>query len=402
MKNKNVLRVGIAGGEFKNKGAEAMLLTTAASFRENFPNVEIYAWVVSPEFTEARSHHLIPVRRHTGKSAQRSLFNRLAGKASSLLLYSRLHAIVDVGGYQFGDPWGPAKKLQDRTMVLKILKRLGTRLFYLPQAWGPFELPGMRSAIRDVIENCEVAYVRDRVSLAEVVKAVGLDHPHVRSAPDIAWNFPVGDRAFARQILAELGIRPNAECPTICLTPNLRVYERAAGTGLDNQYLKALVGMIHHFTSVWGGKVLLLGHEMLPDNSRVMDDRSLCELLLSSFSKNPSVVHLNQYLPAAVIKAVIGECQFVVSSRFHCLIAGLSQGIPSAAVGWSHKYDELMAEVGLAGNVLSWSDDWTSVAAKLDKLWQGRDEQARILERSVPGLKRRAGASLENVVSMLK
>lgn len=34
----------------------------------------------------------------------------------------------------------------------------------------------------------------------------------------------------------------------------------------------------------------------------------------------------------------------VIGSRYHSLVAALSCGVPCIAIGWSHKYAELMAE----------------------------------------------------------
>ncbi|MBI1178620.1 hypothetical protein GC207_14400 [bacterium] len=395
------VRIGISGGEFKNKGAEAMLLTTSRAVRDVFPRAVLYAWVAPTEFAEARHHGFVPVRRYTGQDGGRSAVNRVLGKMRTLLLYSRLHAIVDVGGYQFGDPWGPADKFKSRAKVLRSLGPLRPRIYYLPQAWGPFELPGMADGIRGIIENCNLAYVRDRVSMQAVEGAVGRDHPHIRSAPDIAWNFPAADASAGTRLLAQLGFTAGSGRLTICVTPNLRVYERAQGSGLDNEYLQALISMISHFLERWDAQIVLLGHEMLPDNSQIMDDRSLCDLIVQAFAGNDRVAHLNRYLPAGEIKSVIGRCQFVVSSRFHCLIAALSQCVPAAAVGWSHKYDELMAEAGLGGNVIQWAEGTAAVKARVDEILGARDQQQAILAASVPVIKESAAASLRAVAAGL-
>ena len=44
------------------------------------------------------------------------------------------------------------------------------------------------------------------------------------------------------------------------------------------------------------------------------------------------------------LKSVLSDYLFVVGSRYHALVAALSNSTPVIALGWSHKYDELLAD----------------------------------------------------------
>ncbi|MEM4217351.1 MAG: polysaccharide pyruvyl transferase family protein, partial [Candidatus Methanomethylicaceae archaeon] len=46
------------------------------------------------------------------------------------------------------------------------------------------------------------------------------------------------------------------------------------------------------------------------------------------------------------LKGILGTARGVISSRFHALVGALSQDVPALAVGWSHKYPQLMEEFG--------------------------------------------------------
>ncbi len=41
------------------------------------------------------------------------------------------------------------------------------------------------------------------------------------------------------------------------------------------------------------------------------------------------------------------SCDVLLTSRFHAMIAGLCLAIPTVVVGWSHKYEEVLAEFQL-------------------------------------------------------
>lgn len=53
-------------------------------------------------------------------------------------------------------------------------------------------------------------------------------------------------------------------------------------------------------------------------------------------------------MDAEEIRAWIGQCRFLVTSRFHAMIFALSRNVPVLLIGWSHKYQEVMEQFGLS------------------------------------------------------
>ncbi len=56
------------------------------------------------------------------------------------------------------------------------------------------------------------------------------------------------------------------------------------------------------------------------------------------------------------IGGLIQKCHFVITSRFHAMVAALGAGIPVTVVGWGHKYAEVMASFGLEDYVLDFRE----------------------------------------------
>jgi len=387
----------ITGGGFINKGAEAMVLTTAHAIKKRFKNVKIFIPVESQSSIKARENGLIPVKKDNIKSKLGRLFNKIR----SAYLYLKCKTFIDVGGYQFGDPWG--EKLAERKAIMvKRCNRLGNQVFFMPQAWGPFSSPGIINTVRSIIETATLSYVRDKTSMSEVKKIMGKDTSKVRFAHDIAWNFQGAELDLGRKLINDIGLTANKNKLIICVTPNLRVYERFEGIGHKNKYMQFLKKIVEHLCLKFSAEVILLGHELRQNNSIINDDRILCNYLLSMLESSLPVGHLNKVLRATEIKAVIGNCNLLVTSRYHALIAALSQGIPAATIGWSHKYDELLTEVGLSSNIIDISKTAEEVLHQINWIIENLDDMKKIIMTKISKIKKSSDNALEEVLSIIE
>lgn len=388
--------VCVTGGGFSNKGAEAMLLTVVQALRDRLPTVRICIPVSNKIAQQkANDNGLIPVG-----STNPSPISRTAAKVRRLCMYYRSHAFIDVGGYAFGDPFGE-KTVLARVSDFRHCVRFKRPLFFMPQAWGPFSCAVIAEATRHAIEMATVSYVRDRVSAQAVEMLVGKDNPKVRFAYDIAWLFQGEDLFVGRRLIETSGLARNGHPITIGLTPNVRVYERSEGVETDNVYIRFLSEMIEHLCLNHHARVILIGHD-LRENSRQNDDRNLCEYIRSLLRPGLPVGNINTVLTAAEIKSVIGNCDFIIASRYHALIAALSQKIPVAAIGWAHKYQELLNDVGLSLNMLSLPKQGVCTFRTLDEMIERRQSDAAIIAQKILPFQQSARESLTYVINRVQ
>ena len=307
-------------------------------------------------------------------------------------LVGTVDAAVDVSGFLFSDQRGRASS--PLIPLVEAFERRGKPFVFLPQAWGPFEQTDVRTLARRAVAAATLSFARDDVSHG-YLRALGASG-QVEQAPDIAFLFqpsPNGD-----QLVADLGLDPDR--PIASIAPNMRVYERTGGEGIDNVYGQALtrVGQSLLDRDV---QILLVPHEILPPVEDRQDDRYLCTIISKALGTQ-DVVAVTEDRSAEDLKAMIGASDLMLGSRFHALIAALSSGVPSVAVGWAHKYPELLGEFGhehlvVDHNSLTAADLETAVL----RVWDARGEMRDAILETLPSVKQRSAHAFDRTRAVL-
>jgi polysaccharide pyruvyl transferase WcaK-like protein len=251
-------------------------------------------------------------------------FRRLLGVVRA----ADVAGVVDASGFAYGDQWGPARTERAAEAATR-MRRAGKRVVLLPQAFGPFSGARIRAAAGRLVEQADLVFARDRVSLA-ALHELGARSDHIALAPDFtnalhasgSPDEPTGGTGETQQ--------------PAYIVPNVKVLQHvdpAAGEAYV-PFLAACVRAIE----ARGVRAVILVHES-------HDDEALARRLNDAVGSRLEVVGNDDPL---ALKALIGRSRLVVGSRFHALVAALSQAVPVVAVGWSHKYAELLDDYGAA------------------------------------------------------
>ncbi len=265
----------------------------------------------------------------------------LAGETS-------VDVILDAGGFQFGDPW-VASYSKDRINYLRQYyrnyKQRGVKVIFLPQAFGPFENPLSKEMIEMVHSVADLIYSRETTSFT-YLKSLFQESKKIRQAPDFTCLEDV-DLPFRLEQEVHNGV---------CIIPNTKMITHARKDVADTYFY--FLQTVANFILDKGEKLVLLNHEG-------EGDWKLIQKLKSVLGDQRHIITLNN-LDACVVKAVIGHCKLLISSRFHGVVSGLNQRIPAFCTSWNHKYEELLADYGVPSNLINLLNHSESLA-KIEK-----------------------------------
>jgi len=403
------------GGGFSNKGDEAMMLTIQREFTARLPGVNWLLRVSRRALEEAHSHGLLAYvpsgggLRRASRLASQYAVNKAVRRAirldvtaaETVMDAAPIDGVLDFSGFNYSDEWG-VRCAQRGLVWADYCHKQGKPHLCLPQAWGPFRKADVAGMTRRLCEYSSVVYARDRVSLSHLRELLGHEDGAVRLAPDIAFLFRGENPIAGRRALEALGVDPT-NSPIVGLTPNMRVYERCSGVGAGNEYIRMMVKIAEHCIRTWGTFVVLLPHELSVQDTPRRDDRFLCALIRAGVSYPDRCSMLGTYISASLLKSIEGQLDLMIGSRFHSCVFALSAGVPAVALGWAHKYAELMELVGLGRDTLMHTQfDEKNVMEVLDTAWKQRGESAATIQGRLPEIRNSVTLLFDEVADVLR
>jgi polysaccharide pyruvyl transferase WcaK-like protein len=377
--------IEIRKAEFVNKGAELMLRAAVEQVRARYPDVRL---VMAPGHEKSAA----PFSKRAALGFYQkawlwrsgwqlgdlaALAPRRLREAYGVVLDREINAVLDAAGFLYSDQQG-AKYNDELARASQRWKRHGTKLILLPQAFGPYRSARSREAVRRFVANADLIYARDADSYGHLVEAAGTADK-IRTCPDftnLTQGFvPAGFQASALQV---------------AIVPNCRMLDKLSAE-VSAQYEPFLERVARSLVKR-GERPFFLVHES-------KNDRAIAERVAAAAGGLPIIEETD----ALAIKGILGACKAQVGSRFHGLVSALSQGVPSLAAGWSHKYRMLFKDYEFDQGMLDVAADAEQLEHALDLITKdGVRERiaARLLQRSA-ALKRQTQAMWAEVFACI-
>jgi len=319
---------------FVNKGAELMLHAVLQKVKEAYPDA---TYVMAPEprggsvhFQKMTSLGFYPkawlwfLGIQWGDIA--ALIPKRLRNMYGIILDRDIDIVLDAAGFQYSDQWG-TKQAAELAHSSKRWKKNGTKVILLPQALGPFDNLENQKTITKAIQNIDLIFPRERISYNHLTKLVGESKKIIQS-PD-----------FTNIVKGEIPENFDRQNNRFCIVPNCRMIDKTSKE-ISEAYLPFLIKCTRYLIQK-GAKPFILIHEGA-------DDLAIAEKISKAVGGVPIISEDNP----VKIKGILSVCSGTLGSRFHGLVSALSQGVPSLATGWSHKYQMLFEDYGFPEGIV--------------------------------------------------
>lgn len=353
-----MVTVGISGSYGGlNLGDEAILASAIGQLRETIPGVEIVVFARDAEHT--RRHH----------PADRVLSPRTALRDEIVPEIRRLDLLLLGGGGILYD-----SEAQTYLREVVIAQKYGVPTFAYAVGIGPLRDREERRAVRTGMNRMAGITVRE-ISAKQLLEEIGVDVPVKVTADPALLLTP---EPFTEAMLAEAGIRPG----TRLVGMSIRERGSAAPDLQEARYHDLLAQTADFIVSRYDASVLFVPMERadLSEAHRVIAEMSA-----------PDRAHVlnGDYSPQQIL-GLMQHFELAVGMRLHFLIFSALAGTPLMALPYASKVADLLDALGVDNHAAVRNRHAGMLMAALDRLWDDRAAQRRLLRERIPELQERA------------
>ena len=319
------MTIEIKGVGDLNKGAFLMLLSIIEYFKNNHGEKEIdfVAYFGHTFSKEAGKKHNIQSLIKTERKGIEfkpliKMFPFNFRKKTGFYIEDDVDVILDASGFLYGDQW-PVKSIKKNlSLDIRKYKSEGKKIILMPQAFGPFKDDQIKTEVEKILNNSDLVFARDEKSSSYLLETFG-DRNNFFTAPDFT------------NLLSSSNDQNVIDGDEVLIIPNIKLVEATSSS--REEIINCFKNVIEAIQNR-GFKCLFLIHEGEKDEILAQDiNSSLNEAI-------PIIIEPNARKQKGLIKCAYA----VVSGRFHGLVSSLSQGVPSIALSWSHKYEMLLKD----------------------------------------------------------
>lgn len=301
---------------------------------------------------------------------------------------SRADAVADLSGIAFVDGRGLPLLYYNFALVLPALF-FGVPVWKLSQAVGPCETRLNAVLAGWALRRCAAVVARGKISLGHL-KTLGIASARFRQDTSFALVVPDDVRGRGRDAIARACA---GDGPLVIYSPSAVVKRHCEKIGLDMVAVAAdALGRL----AAQGIRIALLPHST-DTGIRKNNDYGVAREIVDAMSRRgTSIALLDACGDPRLARAMIACADVFIASRFHSMIAALSQAVPVVTIGWSHKYAEAAEPFGM--------DRFTIDYAKMDAARLNNLVQDLLREREalVPGLRQASDEARRSAIEGIR
>lgn len=319
-------------------------------------------------------------------------FNWLMSKQllETLEAYTQADIVVPVGGgYLLGK-----NNLHDTlTVVLQlhailIALILGKPVLLFSQSIGPFGNLLQNVAVRLVLNQVQIIMTRESLS-TQNLKEIGVSRPRIVEAADAAFLFEPSIQTQGKLLLERFGVPIAKKIVGVTVRNWLPHLEQSAYEQAIADFVKELEAQ--HYTVLFVPQVSSTFHN---DNDTLVQERIRKLLPVNT----TGVYYLSASISFEEVKLVFAECAYVVGTRMHSVIFGLTSNVPALAIAYERKTLGIMSSFGLQQYAVPMEQVTSELLLqKFALLEKHSGEYIAKLQEHMPVVQARANAAFQEV-----
>jgi colanic acid/amylovoran biosynthesis protein len=246
--------------------------------------------------------------------------------------------VVSVGGGYFitKHDLGSRMHLLFALQTLAICKQIGRKVVTAPVSVGPFRNGLEAKYTTWMLRNLDLILLREDISKKFFVDKHDVLPKNVKRAVDSGFAFAPNGSFDIREMVG-------AKKDDKVLILAVRNWTK---TG-HNFYEQAHADLIDHIAKKHPKiKPVFIPQCTFPDDVEDDDDRNVARQIME-LSKTKKAVAIEDDLDYQKVKLSYEHADFVVGTRFHSMVFGLSYNVPGIAIEYEHKTRGIMRELGL-------------------------------------------------------
>lgn len=221
-----------------------------------------------------------------------------------------------------------------------LAQSFGKPIYVMPNSFGPFNMPGTAWLTRKILNRCKLVTVRESKSLVALQK-LGIN---ATMFPDLGFflekdsNQPIP----VKQIRA---IHPERKLVAITARP----YRFPGETNPDELYRYYIKSMAEFSRWLYSENYLpIFVEHTLSETTHESDENCIMEIT-SKLEDGKFLIISDENYTCKDLKAIYGEVDYIVGTRFHSIIFSFSELIPGIAITYGgNKGEGIMHDLGLS------------------------------------------------------
>lgn len=336
----------ILGGEFNNKGAEAMTLVAIDSIIRNDPEAFIfirdrsvcpYRFVDQVRLFKCsdRMLHLLSGISMNCVDWMKEFVKYIVPGRDSIFKHKRateellksIDITIDISGYKLASKWPDTYSIEYCEWI-SVMKSYGSRVYLMPQSFGPFEYKSasMISMIKIELSKCDRIFAREKKGYDDLI-SLGLTNI------DRCYDSVLIDRDFHPERVIQEFDKHFEEIPVtkennIAIVPNYRLIDR--GGLVLNDLIDFYCKIIEANPSY---SFYLTAH--------AGEDLAICNAVKERFLNNDNIHLIDHVMLSFNYENFAKKMDFIIASRYHSIVHAYKECTPAVILGWADKYEDV-------------------------------------------------------------